>query len=226
LIVRSPEETISRLEREKAELIAILRETRAQMNAIRRIQRDDVLLAPVRLSGLYRVGNHQPQNVYRGDQYIGVMFSAEDAASAVRMLNLHECPACPPSCGSCSHDPDCECYEHQDLHPGLGALPERPLVNTGSRTTGQGGDARCARTWLVSALNRPVRTEEVDELAASADGGLSVYVQKVGLPAYLGVWIDPEHGNAWHLYSDHPDDQHERFGWKRLEAAEGGEQRA
>ena len=71
------------------------------------------------MSDLYRVGNHQPQNVYRGDQYIGVMFSAEDAASVVQMLNMHECLACPPSCGSCSHDPDCECYEHQNLHPGI-----------------------------------------------------------------------------------------------------------
>jgi hypothetical protein len=70
------------------------------------------------VTGKYRVGNHQPQNVYRGDQYIGVMFTAEDAASVVQMLNLHECPACPPSCGSCVHDPDCECYEHQGSHPG------------------------------------------------------------------------------------------------------------
>lgn len=77
--------------------------------------------------------------------------------------------------------------------------------------------ARPARTWLVSAIKHPARSEEVDELAASADGGLSVYVLKVGLPPYLGVWVDPEHGNAWHLYSDYPGDQHERFGWRRSE---------
>lgn len=35
----------------------------------------------------YRVGNHQPQNLYRDDQYIGVMFTAEDAALAVEALN-------------------------------------------------------------------------------------------------------------------------------------------
>lgn len=35
----------------------------------------------------YRVGNHQPQNVYRGEQYIGVMFTAEDAALVVAALN-------------------------------------------------------------------------------------------------------------------------------------------
>ena len=39
----------------------------------------------------YRVGNHQPQNVYRGDQYIGVMFTAEDAALVVSMLNRDGC---------------------------------------------------------------------------------------------------------------------------------------
>lgn len=37
----------------------------------------------------YRVGNHQPQNVYRDDAYIGVMFTAEDAALVVEALNGH-----------------------------------------------------------------------------------------------------------------------------------------
>lgn len=35
----------------------------------------------------YRVDPHQPQNVYRGEQYIGVMFTAEDAALVVEALN-------------------------------------------------------------------------------------------------------------------------------------------
>lgn len=35
----------------------------------------------------YRAGNRQPQNVYRGDQYIGVMFTPEDAALVVEALN-------------------------------------------------------------------------------------------------------------------------------------------
>ncbi|MFA9273067.1 MAG: hypothetical protein ACEQSX_20470 [Baekduiaceae bacterium] len=39
------------------------------------------------MSEPYRVGHHQPQNVYRGDAYIGVMFSPEDAALAVSALN-------------------------------------------------------------------------------------------------------------------------------------------
>jgi hypothetical protein len=59
----------------------------------------------------------------------------------------------------------------------------------------------------------------VDELAASGDGGLSVYTHKDGLPPYLGVWTDPEHGNDWHLFSDYPADQHERFGWERVKTA-------
>lgn len=42
----------------------------------------------------YRVGNHQPQNVYRGEQYIGVMFTAEDAALAVEALNGHTPALC------------------------------------------------------------------------------------------------------------------------------------
>lgn len=36
---------------------------------------------------IYRVGNHQPQNLYRGDTYIGVMFDPADAALIVQVLN-------------------------------------------------------------------------------------------------------------------------------------------
>jgi hypothetical protein len=41
---------------------------------------------------IYRVGNHQPQNVYRGEQHIGVMFSPEDAALVVAALNGDSIP--------------------------------------------------------------------------------------------------------------------------------------
>ena len=40
------------------------------------------------VSETYRVGRHQPQNLYRGEQYIGVMFSPEDAALIVEALNV------------------------------------------------------------------------------------------------------------------------------------------
>jgi hypothetical protein len=39
------------------------------------------------VSETYRVGRHQAQNVYRGEQYIGVMFAPEDAALTVSTLN-------------------------------------------------------------------------------------------------------------------------------------------
>lgn len=45
----------------------------------------------------YRQGNHQPRNVYRGEQYIGVMFTAEDAALAVEALNGASGPTAPIS---------------------------------------------------------------------------------------------------------------------------------
>lgn len=38
----------------------------------------------------YRVGNHQPQNIYDGDTYVGVMFSAADSARVVAALNEAE----------------------------------------------------------------------------------------------------------------------------------------
>lgn len=72
--------------------------------------------------------------------------------------------------------------------------------------------ARPARTWIVSIAKHPIRTDEVDHLARSAQGGLS-YRTGEDLPPYLGVWIDPQGGHAWHLYSDYPPSQHQRFGW-------------
>jgi len=42
---------------------------------------------------VYRVGNHQPQNLYRDDAYIGVMFTADDAAMVVSALNEGQVPA-------------------------------------------------------------------------------------------------------------------------------------
>lgn len=36
---------------------------------------------------LYRVGNHQPRNLYRGDEYIGVMFDPADTAMIAELLN-------------------------------------------------------------------------------------------------------------------------------------------
>lgn len=59
-----------------------------------------------------------------------------------------------------------------------------------------------------------------DAEAAVCDGGLSVYVDRVGLPAYLGVWLAPN-GAHYHLYSDYPAAQHERFGWVPVDAPTG-----
>jgi hypothetical protein len=72
-----------------------------------------------------------------------------------------------------------------------------------------------SRTWLVLASDgQDERSALTDAEAATCDGGLSVYVDKIGLPAYLGVWLAPD-GVYYHLYSDYPATQHERFGWVR-----------
>lgn len=39
------------------------------------------------MTELYRVGNHQPRNIYRGDTYIGAMFDEADAIDVVARLN-------------------------------------------------------------------------------------------------------------------------------------------
>lgn len=43
----------------------------------------------------YRVGNHQPQNLYRGDTYIGVMFDPTDTAWIVKVMNSEKVEAQP-----------------------------------------------------------------------------------------------------------------------------------
>lgn len=71
------------------------------------------------------------------------------------------------------------------------------------------------RTWLVLAeTSQDQRTTETDESASCADGGISVYVQRIGLPEYLGVWLAPN-GGHYHIYSDYPAETHERFGFRR-----------
>lgn len=45
---------------------------------------------------IYRVGTHQPQNLYRGDTYIGVMFDPADAALIVQVLNGETSATYPP----------------------------------------------------------------------------------------------------------------------------------
>lgn len=50
----------------------------------------------------YRVGNHQPQNIYRNNTYIGVMFSADDAQIVVEALNDADHRACTGDCTGCS----------------------------------------------------------------------------------------------------------------------------
>lgn len=53
----------------------------------------------------YRVGNHQPQNIYRDDRYIGVMFDPETAAEVVAALNRLTMEPCIGICAGCT--PDC-----------------------------------------------------------------------------------------------------------------------
>ena len=93
----------------------------------------------------YRVGNHQPQNVYRDDAYIGVMFTAEDAALVVEALNEVERvhgPALPVRvdfaavCGWPA-GVACTCGEH--------GVPEPPADSCTCATTrdGRGVDPAC-----------------------------------------------------------------------------------
>ena len=60
----------------------------------------------------YRTGNHQPQNLYRGDTYIGVMFNPIDTAAIARHLNRIEecdCESYDPCHGECCGVGVCTC---------------------------------------------------------------------------------------------------------------------
>lgn len=62
-----------------------------------------------------------------------------------------------------------------------------------------------ARTYAVPAWVHTTRDAWVDE-GVDMPGEDSP-------PAYLGVWIDPDQGLRWHLFSDYPPEHHVRFGW-------------
>lgn len=66
------------------------------------------------------------------------------------------------------------------------------------------------RTYIVPAWIHQDRDDWVDDGAYAAGGGLDS-----DLPAYHGVWIDPEHGKPWHMFTDYPMSVHDRFGWRR-----------
>ncbi len=70
-----------------------------------------------------------------------------------------------------------------------------------------------ARTYVIPAWVHQSRDDWVDQGADAAGGGLDDE-----LPAYLGVWLDPDPEAAlpWHLFSDYPAAHHERFGWRMI----------
>lgn len=66
------------------------------------------------------------------------------------------------------------------------------------------------RTYIVPAWVHQDRDDWVDDGAHAAGWGMDDV-----LPHYLGVWVDPERGKSWHLFSDYPEAHHVRFGWRR-----------
>lgn len=49
----------------------------------------------------YRVGRHNPRNIYRGDEHVGVMFSPADGPIVVAALNAAAEPKQPTACTDC-----------------------------------------------------------------------------------------------------------------------------
>lgn len=75
----------------------------------------------------FHVSGRQPQNVYRGDAYIGVMFSPEDAALVVEALTEVERvhgPALPVAVASCPRRRLRIYVEPRDIWIGVYLAPE------------------------------------------------------------------------------------------------------
>jgi len=84
----------------------------------------------------YRVGNHQPQNLYRDDQYIGVMFNPIDAAAIVRHLNRIEecdCESYEPCRGECCGVGMCSCSATPEEIAGAEGGRPRPFPRVTGR---------------------------------------------------------------------------------------------
>ena len=94
----------------------------------------------------YRVGNHQPQNIYRDDTYIGVMFTAEDAALVVEALHhveqahgpalrvvVDSCTCPPPDGPRTMPDPLCVVHQRRRARG-----PKPPPLGPGCNCDGSG----------------------------------------------------------------------------------------
>jgi hypothetical protein len=87
------------------------------------------------VTAIYRTGNHRPQNIYRGDAYIGVMFTAEDAALVVEALNAIDPPAPVTVTPKVFHSPELR----------------------GSDSLGYGACTTCGDLWPCAAYRRESR---------------------------------------------------------------------
>ncbi len=67
------------------------------------------------------------------------------------------------------------------------------------------------RTYVVPAWveGHQDRDDWVDLGAKGANGGPDI-------PPYLGVWVDPQDGRRWHMFSTYPEAHHVRFGWTKV----------
>jgi hypothetical protein len=115
----------------------------------------------------YRIDNHQPQNVYQGDQYIGVMFTAEDAALVVEALNgraeLLAALAALVDPDPCSYDHSGECQAH-----GQGSDPFCAHARARELLSGQPGPQP-----LSLKFNSHITPEQLDEFRSVFRGLLA-----------------------------------------------------
>lgn len=115
------------------------------------------------MNDLYRVGRHQPQNVYRGEQYIGVMFSPIDAAAFVSTMNAFRVGSCDcetnePCQGQCCGVGMCSC----SVEPERKGQPDALIDAEGDRWDRIGPDefglgpegTRRTRSYIESKYGR------------------------------------------------------------------------
>jgi hypothetical protein len=102
----------------------------------------------------YRVGNHQPQNVYRDDAYIGVMFTAEDAALVVEALNEREAEdRREVDRANAMFD------EWADVRRRIAEQAEHRPYSPGRGGVGYGHCVGCGELWPCAPTDRPIEPE-------------------------------------------------------------------
>ena len=129
-------------------------------------------------AAVYRVGRHQPRNLYRGDEYMGVMFDPADAAAVVEALNgaapsgtaAEQDPYA--ACGICTATHCCICSRDASVCP---ASPSHPPLPDTAAEPGEEHDSRRLNAYIRTHETSRKRIADLMEWCASDLGNSHIH---------------------------------------------------